>query len=472
MASILVIEDEPILARNVSDALALSGHETQIAITGEDGLHLARTTEPDIILLDFRLPGMDGLETLRQLRQITTSAAIIFMTAHGGVRTAVDAIKAGADDYLNKPLELAELRLIVDRARKSQSTQAEISYFRRKEFVDGSQREMIGESPAMQQLKAVIERIASSPALQNAHAPSLLITGETGTGKDLIARAVHMAGPRRNAQFVHVNCTAIPDALFESELFGHTKGAFTGASAEKRGLFEISDGGTVFLDEIGHMPVALQAKLLSVLERRIIRPVGAVRERPINVHVIAATHRNLAQAIADGEFREDLFHRLQVISIAVPPLRERREDIPLLVDRFLRRFVAQFRSQVQGFSPAATSLLMRYDWPGNVRELMHTVESAVLIADGPFITPNHLSIKSVRLAPSTGDEAKPAYRSIRLEFTETGPRLDDIEYEAIMAALEQTGNNLTQAARILGISRDAIRYRIERYRDRSGNMEN
>lgn len=469
MASILVIEDEPILARNLSDALTLSGHEAQIAPSGEDGLRLARTTEPDVILLDFRLPGIDGLETLRRLRQITTSAAIIFITAHGGVRTAVDAIKAGADDYLSKPLELAEVRLIVDRARKRQSNQAEISYFRGREFLDASTKELVGESIAIQRLKAMIERLAASPALAGDLPPSILITGETGTGKDLIARAIHTAGPRRDAQFVHVNCTAIPDALFESELFGHTKGAFTGAQCDKRGLFDVGDGGTVFLDEIGHMPPTLQAKLLSVLERRVIRPVGATRERPINVHVIAATHRNLAQAIAAGEFRQDLFHRLQVLSIVVPPLRERREDIPLLANRFLKRFALQLRSPVQGFSSSAMVVLIQHGWPGNVRELMHTVESAVLIADGPLVTPDHLGLKPAIQSSAGRDEATPAYRCIELAFTEAGPRLEDIEYEAITAALEQTGNNLTQAAKVLGISRDAIRYRLDRYRDRTGS---
>lgn len=471
LASILVIEDEPILARNIADALTMSGHETQIASDGEEGIKLARSTEPDVIFLDFRLPGIDGLETLRQLRQITTSAAIIFMTAHGGVRTAVDAIKAGANDYLSKPLELAEVRLIVDRARKSQSNQAEISYFRERELSDASARELIGESSAMQHLRSIIERVAVSPALASNQPPSILITGETGTGKDLIARAIHATGPRRDAQFVHVNCTAIPDALFESELFGHTKGAFTGAQSDKRGLFDVGDGGTVFLDEIGHMPVTLQAKMLSVLERRVIRPVGATRERPINVHVIAATHRNLPQAIADGEFREDLFHRLRVLSMAVPPLRERREDIPQLAERFLKRYAQQFRLPVRAFSQAAIASLIRHEWPGNVRELMHCVESAVLITDGPLVTPHQLNIKPDRQVAGVPDETRPARRHISLEFTETGPRLDDIEFEVISAALEQTGQNLTQAAKILGISRDAIRYRLERYRDRFGTLD-
>lgn len=471
LASILVIEDEPILARNIADALTLSGHEAQIAPSGEEGIRLARSTEPDVILLDFRLPGIDGMETLHRLRQITTSAAIIFMTAHGGVRTAVDAIKAGADDYLSKPLELAEVRLIVDRARKRQSNQAEISYFRERELLDASTKELVGESAVIQRLKAMIERLATSPALAGVLPPSILVTGETGTGKDLVARAIHAAGPRSGAQFVHVNCTAVPDALFESELFGHTKGAFTGAQSDKRGLFDVGDGGTVFLDEIGHMPLALQAKLLSVLERRVIRPVGATRERPINVHVIAATHRNLAEAIAGGEFREDLFHRLQVLSIVVPPLRDRREDIALLANRFLKRFALQLRSPAQGFSPTAMNHLTRHSWPGNVRELMHTVESAVLIADGPLVTPDHLGLKSARDPAEYRDETRPARRCIELDFNESGPRLEDIEYEAITAALEQTGNNLTHAARILGISRDAIRYRLERYRDRTGSPD-
>ncbi|MEK6674676.1 MAG: sigma-54 dependent transcriptional regulator [Planctomycetota bacterium] len=471
MATILVIEDEPILARNICDALTLAGHEVSHVSSGEEGLKTAKINEPDIVLLDYRLPGIDGLETLRKLRQSVPASAVIMMTAHGGVSTAVEAMKSGASDFLTKPMELEELRLVVDRVRKNQSAIAELTYYRERELVDGAFTEITGESPAMRQVKSFVERITSTPALGGEAPPSILITGETGTGKDLIARAVHSAGPRRHAQFVHVNCTAMPEHLVESELFGHTKGAFTGALTDKRGLFEIADGGTIFLDEIGHMPLALQAKLLSVLERRVIRPVGGTRERKVNVHVLAATHRHLIDAITEGEFREDLYHRLRVLTIFMPPLRERGDDVPLLADRFLRRYAVQFRTPAERFSQEALDLIRDYDWPGNVRELLHAVESAVLMADGGVIGVEHLNIKIPETAGKLRVQLTATNKVIELDFREEGPKLEEIENQIIQATLESAGHNLTRASRILGISRDAIRYRLERFKKRAESNE-
>lgn len=472
MANILVIEDEPILARNICDSLGFSGHEATTVTSGEEGIRTAEATRPDVILLDYRLPGMDGLAVLARLKAAGSSASVVLMTAHGNIATAVQAIKSGAADFLTKPVDLEELQLVVERVLKTQSLAAELSYFRSRERAESDRGGIIGDSKPMRQVKTFIERITASPALATREPPTILITGETGTGKDLTARAIHYAGPRRDAQFVHVNCTAIPDHLAESELFGHVKGAFTDARGDKRGLFEIADHGTIFLNEIGHMPLPLQAKLLYVLENRNLRPVGGTKERKVDVHVIAATNRHLPEAIEAGEFRDDLYHRLRVLTITMPPLRERHEDVEPLARHFLQALGDRYGIRLQGFAPEALAAMHAYDWPGNVRELMHTVESALLVCDGPRIGAEHLNISAL---PSTGGvalEVAPAEETIRLDFSGDGPKLDEIEYRVIQAALSFSKNNLSRAARLLGISRDAVRYRMERFgRRREGAAE-
>ncbi len=466
MANILVIEDEGILAKNICDALRFMGHEASSARTGEEGLEAAEADSPDLILLDYRLPSMDGLEVLHELRERGVPAATVMMTAHGNIETAVAAMKSGAEDFVTKPLDLKELELLVGRVLERQRHRGELRYFRDRERTAGGCDQIIGESEAIEKLKRLIGRLVSTPALGTKDPPSILVTGETGTGKDLVARAIHYAGPRKDEPFVHVNCTALPDHLVEAELFGHVKGAFTDARNDKRGLLECAEGGTVFLDEVGHMPPALQAKLLQSLEHRTIRPVGGTKDRKINVLFIAATNRDLDQAIETDDFRSDLYHRLRTLSIHLAPLREREGDALLLAHHFVERFAARFGVPELHISLNARKAIENYDWPGNVRELAHVLESAVLMTDGTSITTEHLNLQA---EPPSGGESTVHISnapSIKIDFGGDCPTLEEIEFQIIEAALEHCKHNLTRAARILGVSRDAIRYRIERFRKR------
>ncbi len=463
MANILVIEDEPILAKNITDFFVLNDHDATCVKEGEAGVESAQAGWPDVILCDYQLPGISGLDVLRQLRAVNNPAAFIVLTAHGSVDTAVEAMKLGASDFISKPVDLQALLLVVERALKYRSAAVGLDYFRDRERPKSASASILGQCEQMRAVKTFVERMTAIAAIATPKPPSILITGETGTGKDLVARAIHYNGPRSNNQFVHVNCAAIPDQLAESELFGHVKGAFTDARTDKRGLFEVANEGTIFLNEIGHVSLALQAKLLDVLERRIIRPVGATREKQVNVHVIAATNRDLSEAITASEFREDLYHRLHVLKIDMPPLRERDSDIEELADFFLKEFVAQYGCHVTGFGDDAKQAFKDYDWPGNVRELRHAIESAVLNADGPIITEQHLNIKMPEPSGTISLELASTSKTIVVDFTKECPKLEDIEYEIIKSALDYSKHNLSRAARLLGISRDAVRYRIEKF---------
>ena len=470
MAVILVIEDESILARNIRDAIQYAGHETSLAHSGEEGVELAAKLRPNLVLSDYRLPGIDGLEAMRQIRRSAPATAVVIMTAHGDIGMAVAAMKAGASDFLAKPLDLHELCVVVERVLRQQSETSELNYFRERERANGALESIVGNSPQILELREMVRRISTFPALSTSEPPCVLITGETGTGKDLVARAIHHAGPRRDHQFVHVNCAALPHHLVESELFGHVKGAFTDARSDKQGLFEVADQGTLFLDEIGHMPLVLQAKLLIVIDRRSIRPVGGSQERKVNVHLIAATNRRLDEAIELGEFREDLYHRLRVLTIALPPLRERGRDVELLARHFVRFHAARSGVDVEDLSSEALAALQAYDWPGNVRELMFTLERAVLFADEPVIQSHHLTLQQPTQKGDVTLDIPSTKTTIRMDFTDHCPQLEEVEYQIILAALKHSNHNLSRASRLLGISRDAIRYRMakfERERDSS-----
>lgn len=466
MAELLIIEDEPILAKNVCESLRLSGHAATSTATGEEGIAEAARLVPDLILVDFRLPGIDGLEVIRQLRAEGNSSSIIMMTAHGNIETAVEAMKRGASDFLTKPVDLHELRMVVERTLQHRVDAAELAYYRSRDRVESIDSQILGDCKPIRVVKEFVAKICAGSVLESEQPPSILIEGETGTGKDLLARAIHYSGPRKSKQFVQVNCTAMPDQLIESELFGHVKGSFTDARTDKRGLFEVADGGTIFLDEIGHMKGEFQAKLLNVLENRAIRPVGGMKEKRVNVHVIAATNRNLADAINEGEFREDLYHRLRVLTVLMPPLRDRGDDVELLAKHFLASCAARFGISLTGFSEDALAHIRQYDWPGNVRELLHCMESTVLTMDGAIVRPEHLNIRKAAqrggLTLSLSD-----YKSIQIDFAQEQPKLEEVEYEIITAALDYASQNASRAARILGISRDAIRYRIDKYQKRS-----
>lgn len=470
MAIILIVEDEPILARNLRDAVQLAGHEATIASSAEESLGIIETLRPHLVLTDYRLPGMDGLEVLSRVRRTQPDVDCIVITAHGDIATAVAAMKAGAADFLTKPLDLHLLCVTIDRILRHQLEIGELSYRREQDRQASAVDNIIGESPSIREVRSLIRRIGELPTMASNRPPCVLITGETGTGKDLVARAIHHSGPRRNAQFVHVNCTAISEHLAESELFGHLKGAFTDARSDKRGLFEVADMGTLFLDEIGHMPLALQAKLLTAIDQRTIRPIGATQERKVDVHLVAATNRRLEEACAQGEFREDLYHRLRLLTINLVPLRERGNDVELLARNFLQVQAGRSGSLAEDFSPDAIEAIRAYDWPGNVRELSHTIERAVLFADSPLIRPVHLNLQGALGKEHVAVEI-PGSTTIRLDFSENCPTLEEIEYQIIQAALKFSSHNLTRAARILGISRDAIRYRLERFQRRPGNPE-
>jgi len=460
MARILVIEDEAILRKNIVDRLRAEGHELIDAGSGEAGVELASLLAPDLVLTDLRLPGMDGLSALREIKRTCPRTLVVLMTAHGSQKTAVDAIREGAYDYLTKPVELKELVLLVARAVSHARALENVEYARQAERDHGTLDRLIGVSANIRDVKNRIRQLAASPAMTVRDPPTVLINGETGTGKDLVAHAIHNEGPRRDGPFVHVNCTAVSETLFESELFGHLRGSFTDAKANKKGLFEVADGGTIFLDEIGHLGPAMQAKLLVTLEKRSIRPVGATDERPVNVHIVAATNRNLPEAIARNEFRADLYHRLRVFELRLQPLRERPEDIASLAERFVSLHARRFGMNVPRIRDSALAAMLRYAWPGNVRELANTIESGLLVCDGGELTERHLRLEHVASADHHVAVRLPGGQQITLDFERGSPTLDQVEQQILRAAYDYTGHNLSRTARILGLTREAVRYRL------------
>jgi len=461
LARIVIIEDEPVLGRNLRDSLQYAGHTVELAMTGEEGVERVLATEPDLVLLDLLLPQMSGMDVMHALRAHHVDSSIVMMTAHGDIETAVRAIKEGAEDFITKSGRLSELNVVLERVLRRRELELTLRYLRERERGDSVLDRIIGRSAAIGQIKAKIRRLATGPAMESVSPPTILITGETGTGKDLIARAIHYEGPRSARPFVYVNCTAIPADLFESELFGHVKGAFTDAKSSKKGLFEVGQGGSIFLDEIGHLPPKNQSKLLSAIETKSIRPVGATAERAVDVHVIAATNRDLQEAIAAGEFRQDLYHRLCVVLIEIPPLRHRPEDIEDLTLHFVAEFAQRAGASVRGVTPEAMAVLESYDWPGNVRELSHVVESVVLMLDGEYIRREHLPIRPV--ADPGGVAVHVGGRGlIEVDFAAGTPTLEEVEQRIIQEALEYAKHNVSRAARILGITRDALRYRLQK----------
>lgn len=466
MARVLVVEDELVLAKNVRDKLRIHGHDAQVAHNCRDAAAACASFLPDVVILDLRLPDGDGLELLPRLKTECPSCSVIVVTAHGNERIAVDAMKAGASEYLTKPVDMEELQLIVDRSVEQQRINENLAFLRGQEQSSSGLDRIIGESAAVRSLKETIQRLTRTKVLALAEPPTVLITGETGSGKDMAARAIHYDGPRSAKPFIQVNCTALPATLFESELFGHLRGAFTSASAAKRGLFEVASGGTIFLDEIGHMSLEMQAKLLHAIEHREIRPVGATESRPINVHIIAATNRDLQAAVDAGDFRRDLYHRLRVVHIEMPPLRERADDVSLLARHFVDSHSRRFGLPAKRFSDAALAAMRRHSWRGNIRELSHMIESCILQIDGGIIDAVDLpiSIDSGCASGVAGDLqiAMPGGRVVNLNFETGSPTLDEVEHTILVTAFEYTNQNLSRAARILGITREALRYRLNK----------
>lgn len=470
MARILVVEDERVLAKNVREKLAAHGHEVRIAHSGREATAANAEFLPEVVFLDLRLPDTDGLKILPQLKAESPFTNVVVVTAHGNERIAVDAMKAGACEYLTKPVDLDELLMVVGRVVDQQQINDNLTFLKNREEESSGLDRIIGESEPIRALKESIRRLTRTEVLSLPDPPTVLITGETGTGKDLVARAIHYQGPRRGRPFIHVNCTALPSTLFESELFGHVRGAFTSATQAKRGLFEVAQGGTIFLDEIGHLEADMQAKLLHTIEHREIRPVGATQTRPINVHIVAATNRDLSAAVESGEFRRDLYHRLRVVHLHLAPLRDRPEDIPLLAMHFLNVHCRRFGLGTKHFSEESLLALRRFDWRGNVRELSHMIESCVLQADSNVVEPGHLPMPGEGKAADMTIEL-PHSRVIQLDFERERPTLDEVEHAILVAAFEYTGQNLSRAARILGITREALRYRLNKSMETSRNVQ-
>jgi DNA-binding NtrC family response regulator len=448
---VMIVEDEPVLARNLARSLERMGHTVECMEDGESAVTQVQAQRPDLVLLDNRLPGISGLETLQRLREHDPSLLVIMMTAFATLDDAVTAMRLGAADFVRKPIGLAELELAVERVVQNDRLRQELRYHRRQRDGRGASG-LIGDSEAMQQLRHTVDRLRGVQRAKGG-GPTILIVGETGTGKGLLARTLHQNGARKSGPFIEVNCTAIPEALLESELFGHEKGAFTDAHAAKPGLIEAAEGGTLFLDEIGHVSGAVQAKLLKVIEERTVRRLGSVRDRATDVWVLAATNRDLEKAVRDGAFREDLYHRLRVLEIAVPPLRARGDDVLELAEHFVRVHASQYGVSAPRVSPAARAALKAYRWPGNVRELANVMERAVLLNDGGAIEPKDLAM----LPPEA-----PA-GELRVTFPPGGIVWADLEKSLIEQALAQAGGNQVRAAKLLGLSRDALRYRMEKY---------
>ena len=442
----LVVDDYASSAEALSEHLDSWGYDSRVALSGEQALALTEDFEPDVVVSDLVMPGMSGIDLLEKLRARGLDCEVLLLTGQGTIETAVEAIRKGAFDYVAKPVDPQRLRHLLDRAIERLSSRRELFRLRRVLQNEGWFESIIGESPRMLELFRQIDQVAPSSA-------SVMITGESGTGKELVARTLHLRSPRANQPFIPVNCAAIPENLLESELFGHEKGAFTGAVATRQGCFELADGGTIFLDEIGEMPALLQAKLLRALEERRFRRVGGTHEVSVNVRVIAATNRDLEEAKQKGVLREDLYYRLNVFHLDLPPLRERGEDRLLLAQRFLTEFAHREGKPVVGLDNEARVLVMRYDWPGNVRELRNAMERAVIVARGPVLGPETM--------PPTVRGGATGYEPILL----AGMTVDDAERQLIFLTLERTGGNKTRASKLLGISLKTLHNKLRRYRE-------
>ncbi|MGA2743230.1 MAG: sigma-54 dependent transcriptional regulator [Candidatus Sulfotelmatobacter sp.] len=445
MPAILIVEDEAKMRRLLELNLGEDGFTTFSAGDAEAGLKLLRENLIDLILTDLKLPGMNGLEFLQTIKRQNAALPVVVMTAFGSVETAVEAMKAGASDYVLKPFSLTEMRMVIHKELDVRNLREENRTLREALGKRYAHPNIVARSPKMQEVLATVERVAPTNA-------TVLLGGESGVGKDLIARAIHEKSRRASGPFLKINSTAIPENLLESELFGFEKGAFTGAVASKPGKFELADKGTLFLDEIGDVPPVTQVKLLRVLQEREFERLGGTRTVKVDVRLIAATNRDLRAALEQGTFREDLYYRLNVVPIDIAPLRERKEDIPDLADLFISQFSGESGKPVEGITPEAMQILVNYYWPGNVRELQNIVERACALAKGSVLTPAdiHLDTRTAKAANGAGG------------FLPEGMTLEQWEDEMVQEALRRANGNKSQAARLLGLSRNALRYRLSK----------
>ena len=445
MPAILIVEDEAKMRRLLELDLGEDGFTTFSAEDAETGLKLLHENPIDLILTDLKLPGMNGLEFLQSIKRQNAALPVVVMTAFGSVETAVDAMKAGASDYVLKPFSLSEMRIVIHKELDVRNLREENRNLREALGKKYSHPNVVARSPKMQEVLATVERVAPTNA-------TVLLGGESGVGKDLVARAIHEKSKRATGPFLKINSTAIPENLLESELFGFEKGAFTGAVASKPGKFELADKGTLFLDEIGDVPPATQVKLLRVLQEREFERLGGTKTIKVDVRLIAATNRDLRQALEQGTFREDLYYRLNVVPIDIAPLRERKEDIPDLVNLFVSRFAGESGKDIEGITPQAMQMLVNYHWPGNVRELQNIVERACALSKGPQLEAADIHIDA---RSSKGGNGSPG-------FLPDGMTLEQWEDELVLEALKRANGNKSQAARLLGLSRNALRYRLSK----------
>ncbi len=454
LKTILIIDDEANMRQMLSTLLAKSGYAVEVAADGAEGLARIAQHDFDFILCDLKMPVMDGMTFLGKTQERRNTATVIMMSAYGTVDQAIETVKQGAYDYISKPFKVEEILLVLRKAEERERLRREnVQLKEQLDAIDGQRSfgGMVGKSKAMQEVFGLAEKVAK-------YNTTILITGESGTGKELVARGIHLSGKGKGAPFVAVNCGSIPENLLESEFFGYVKGAFTGADKDKKGLFEEADQGTLFLDEIGELPLELQVKLLRVLQEQEVRRVGAVKSQAINVRVLAATNRDLVELVKMKTFREDLFYRLNVINISIPPLRQHPEDIPLLCRFFLDKFVIRLGIEVQGIAPAAMDLLMQYEWPGNVRELENVLERALILTDKNIILPEHLPLQF---------GAKGENRRIDDFFGTYSLKKAKIimEKRLIQRAMEHTGGNKSKAAVLLELSYPALLSKIKEYGD-------
>jgi DNA-binding NtrC family response regulator len=443
--TVLVVDDEVGMVTLLRNYLTREGYEIHTAPSGETALQFLEEHDYDVVLTDLRMGGMDGLALVRAIHATRPETPVILMTAFGGIETAIEAVKAGAYHFVAKPVKLPEVGALVRKALTERDLRRENRELRQAVEARYSFGELLGKSAVMQRLFGLLERLAATSS-------TVLIQGESGTGKELVARALHYQSPRRRHPIVPVNCAAMPEGLLESELFGHAKGAFTGAQMARRGLFLEASRGTLFLDEIGDMPLGMQAKLLRVLEQRQIRPVGSDREVAVDVRVLAATHRDLAGAVQQGTFREDLYYRLRVMPVQVPPLRAHREDIPLLAETFVQRHVATNKLGPRRFTPKALRVLEQYDWPGNVRQLSHVIERAVTLSTGEWIEAEELGLEEMPPLAPHATAPRTARAQPVLDLPPDEPfNLDAVTRHVLVMALEKTRGHKGQAADLLGV---------------------
>jgi DNA-binding NtrC family response regulator len=443
----LIIEDEKLIRWSLREKFEGCGHQVTEVETGRAGLDAIREGLYDLVMLDYKLPDTTGLDVLAAIRQADTDVVVIMMTAYSTIESAVEAMKLGAYDYVTKPFDMDQLLRVVDKALETTKLRREVREWRRHIQHEYGRDRIVGQDASMLQLYDTIERVASSGA------STVFLRGESGTGKDLVARIIHYESDRAPCPFMNITCTALSESLLESELFGHERGAFTDAKSQKKGLFELADGGTIFLDEVGDMPPGLQAKLLRFLEERTFRRVGGSTEISVDVRVIGATNRDIDKAIEDGQFRSDLLYRLNVVSINLPPLRDRGNDVKLLAQHFVTRFAREFRKPITDIDESACDKLFAYSWPGNVRELRNVIERAVLLSRGTVISSDDIVL---------GRSGNHSAAAGRLVLPADGIDLHELENDLVRQAISRSRNNQTQAAKLLNLSRDALRYRLEK----------